>query len=83
MRMRKIETTTDCLYVAEELKKEAEKVTSRFEHITWWDKKVDVLRTINGAFETGYFTGAAYDELWMAKHIISEAELIAGKWYKG
>jgi hypothetical protein len=74
----KIETTTDCIEAAKELQEEAKKVTNAKEHATWWDKKVDVLRIINNAFETGYFTGDAYNELWEAKHIIGHAEAIAG-----
>jgi hypothetical protein len=77
--MRKLETTTDCIRAAEALKEEAKQVTTRESHVAWWDRKVDVLRAINEAFETGFFTGQAYDELWMAKHILYKAEEEAGK----
>ena len=73
-----IVTTTDCIKAAQELQEEAKQVKTTREHAIWWDKKVDVLRVINSAFETGYFTGEARDELWEAKHIINHAEAIAG-----
>jgi hypothetical protein len=74
-----IQTTTDCLRAAELMMEEAKKVTTRESHAAWWDKKVDVLHVINNAFETGYFVGVAYDELWMAKHLLYKAEEEAGK----
>jgi hypothetical protein len=77
----KIQTTTDAIRAAEELMEEAKQVSNRDQHAKWWDKKVDVLQVINNAFETGYFTGEAYDELWQAKHIIGKAETVAGKNY--
>lgn len=75
----KIETTTDAVRAAENLMEEAKQVTTRASHAAWWDKKVEVLRIINNAFDTGAFQGEAYDELWMAKNMLYKAEEEAGK----
>jgi hypothetical protein len=79
--MYKIETTTDCLVASQDLLKKAFEVKDREQHATWWDNKVDVLRCIINALETGYFTGIARDELKEAQYTISRAEKIAGKWF--
>ena len=50
------------------------------EVLTWWDKKVELFWTIQDALESGRFVGEAYDELWEAKHILNEAESVAGRY---
>jgi hypothetical protein len=74
-----IETTTDCLERAHDILKQAEKVKTREDHASVWDQKAELLNVINSAFETGYFTGEAYDELKKAKRLLYQAEIIAGK----
>jgi hypothetical protein len=75
-----MKTTTDVLKEAQQLEREAKQVTNESQHATWWDKKVDLLHVINDCFETGAFTGEAYEELWTAKHTLYRAEAYAGKY---
>jgi hypothetical protein len=74
------ETTTDILNEALQLQEEAKQVRNERAHAKWWDKKVDLLHIINDLFETGAFTGEAYEELWSAKHTLYRAEAYAGKY---
>jgi hypothetical protein len=73
-------TTTDVLKAAQKLERESKEVTNKQEHATWWDKKVDLLNFINDRFQTGAFTGIAYEELWSAKHSLYRAEAYAGRY---
>jgi hypothetical protein len=75
----KWKTTTECIDEAEAILKEAEQVETREQHAKVWDRKADLLNFINDRFETGAFTGEAYNELWTAKHILFRAESVAGK----
>jgi len=75
-------TTTELLEAAKQLKEAAKEVQDATQHRLWWDKKVDVLRAVNSALETGYFTGDAYAELTQAKYIISNAEATAGGYFR-
>ncbi len=74
----RVQTTTDCLTEARHLLNDAKKVETRAQHVNFWDNKVELLHIINNAFETGYFTGKAYDELQEAKTLLLTAETIAG-----
>ena len=76
--MLEIQTTTDCVKKAEEIVEEAKTVSTKEEHAKVWDKKVEVLRIVNGCLNTGGFEGKAYEELWKAKHLLYRAEEIAG-----
>lgn len=76
----KLETTTDCITAAQVLYNKAKKVTNEEEHRQWWDEKVELLKTINKALASGFFTGEAYNELWTAKNILYTAEAEAGKY---
>jgi hypothetical protein len=76
--MENIKTTTDCMKRALQLKDEAYKVTTRESHAIWWDEKVELLKIINNAFESGAFTGEAYEELREAKIYLLHGENIAG-----
>ena len=71
-------TTTDILEASKDVLAQAEKVTTREEHVSVWDRKVDVLRALNSAIETGYFTGEAYSELRQAQTNLYKAEDVAG-----
>ena len=74
----KVSTTTQCIERAQEILREAELVQTREQHAQVWDKKVDLMRIINNSFETGYFTGEAYNELKEAKRLLNKAETVAG-----
>ncbi|MFL6470188.1 MAG: hypothetical protein ACJ71H_04980 [Nitrososphaeraceae archaeon] len=76
--MENIKTTTDCMKKALRLKDEAYTVTTRESHARWWDNKVELLKVINNAFESGAFTGEAYNELREAKNYLLQGENIAG-----
>ena len=75
---RKHETTSDLLESSHDLLRAAELVETRQDHVTVWNVKVHILRMVNDAFETGYFTDISYDELRNAKWLLSEVELKAG-----
>ncbi|QDP42802.1 hypothetical protein HWC53_gp060 [Bacillus phage vB_BmeM-Goe8] len=74
-------TTTELLEAAKKLKEAAKLVQDATQHRIWWDKKVDVLRAVNGALESGAFTGDAYAELKEARYIIGYAEAKAGGYF--
>jgi hypothetical protein len=76
--MRELLTTEDCMLEARELLEKAHKVSTREEHIRVWDRKTEVLKVVNNAFESGAFDGEAYGELWEAKHTLNLIERVAG-----
>lgn len=76
----KLTTTSQCVAMAKQLLKDAKSVNNKQDHATWWDKKVELFWTIQDALESGRSVGEAYDELWQAKHILNEAESIAGRY---
>jgi len=78
--MSTIQTTTDLMLACQTLEAEAELVSSKEAHGAWWDKKVALLHMVNGAFETGYFTGDAYSELSEAKSALYRGERKAGRY---
>ena len=71
-------TTTDCVDFAKDLLELAKGLTTREQHARIWDLKVELLHIVNNAFESGAFTGEAYEELWEAKHLIKRIEDVAG-----
>jgi hypothetical protein len=73
-------TTTDLMLASQEHEREAEQVNNERQHAAWHDKKVDLLEIINGAFESGYFTGDAYAELWESKNALFRGERKACKY---
>ena len=78
-----VKTIDDTVTAAIALHEEAKTVSNEREHATWWDKKVELLRIINSALETGYWAGSPnYDKLWSAKNTLFRAEDIAGNYSK-
>ena len=78
--MMELKTTSQCVAAAKELLVSARSIKSQREHAAWWDQKVELFWIIQDALESGGFTGEAYDELWQAKHILNEAESVAGRY---
>jgi len=71
IKMKGLETTTDLLNFSRVILSEAELVGTRNEHKRVLEKQDKLLKKVNSVFETGYFTGDAYRELWEAKNIIN------------
>ncbi|UJJ74809.1 hypothetical protein [Bacillus phage BM-P1] len=76
----KLTTTSQCVATAKELLVSARSIKSQWEHAAWGDQKVELFWVIQDALESGRFVGEAYDELWEAKHILNEAESVAGRY---
>ncbi|QRI44613.1 hypothetical protein BSTP3_067 [Bacillus phage BSTP3] len=75
-----LKTTSQCVATAKDLLVSARSIKSQWEYAAWWDQRVELFWIIQGALESGRFTGEAYDELWQAKHTLNEAESIAGRY---
>ena len=75
-----LKTTSQCVATAKDLLVSARSIKSQWEYAAWWDQRVELFWIIQGALESGRFTGEAYDELWQAKHTLNEAESVAGRY---
>ncbi|PTU25908.1 hypothetical protein DA469_21315 [Bacillus subtilis] len=75
-----LKTTTDCVNKANKLLEEAKSINNRDMHAKWWDKKVELFKTIQNALESGAFNLDARYELHGAKYILKEGERIAGQY---